>query len=445
MEKSILKKFRDNIPAPVNQLLSPFIRHMLVGNSLFKKNYQMLIERESMSDMEINIIQIQKLKEILCHAYTNVPYYKDLFHEISFDPFLFKDVSELEQIPFLTRELINKNFERLISTKKIRKGYYTATTGGSSGHPLKIYMDYNSIYEENAFIYYNRRKLGYSFGDKLVTFRGIDIGPSFWKNNPMHKEIIMSPLKLSKQSLPEYLNRINSFNPVFFNGYLSAIWYFAKLLEESNLEFKPVLKGIFLISENADPKQRQFIENFFKVKSSTFYGHSERCIFGEEIHPNQYKFDPFYGYTETIPNSENRFSIVGTGFLNKTMPLIRYKTDDECELINGYYKIDGKRMSTVGLIGYNNEFVTGSAFDLEDVIFHNIVNYQFIQTEKGKADLRIIVNDKFTPSELESVRNDINHKTKGIIDFKIEIVQDMILSPRGKFQQYLINIKDQPL
>ena len=134
-----------------------------------------------------------------------------------------------------------------------------------------------------------------------------------------------------------------------------------------------------MISENIDIAQRDFLENYFKVKSLTFYGHSERCIIAEEILPNEYAFDPYYGYTETVENGDGSSFMVGTGFLNKTMPLIRYKTDDRVIQYDKLYRIDGSRKSTMGLFGINGEFFSQAAFNIHNEILNNVNNISFFK------------------------------------------------------------------
>jgi phenylacetate-CoA ligase len=325
----------------------------------------------------------------------------------------------------------------LISRKEVKGGYYVGKTGGSSGLPLKFLLDFNSIYKENAFIYYYRKKAGYMFNDKLATFRDVGLGTKLCRYDAMYKELIFSPIKLSIVTINNYANRIDDFKPQYLNGYLSVIWYFAKLMESSQITLKTKLKGIFLMSENIDKAQRTFIEHFFNTKSYVHYGHSERCVLAEEKSRNYYQFDPYYGYAEQVHIENNNYSIVGTGFLNYIMPFIRYKTDDVCSPVNQLYTIDGKRSSSVGLHGYNNEFITSAAFDLHKEVFKNIITYQFVQNEKGKADLLLIVNNHFKLSEIELIKNDIYKDTKGIIDFDIKIVDHLILTPRGKSQMYI--------
>ena len=437
MRKQFMKSIRDNIPESLKFVTAPLFRNKLLNNKEFRSYYLLLENRESLSSEKIKEYQLAQLKQILIYSYNFVPFYKELFERISFDPYIISDFKQIEKIPFLTRKIVTENFRQLTSKEKARNGYYIGTTGGSSGLPLKFLLDYDSIYKENAFIYYYRKKLGYEFKDRVATFRNLGDGSNLWKFNPMHNEVIFSSTRLSKVTLVNYVEKINKFKPQYLNGYLSSIWFFSKLLEEKKLKLKVNLKGIFLISENIDSEQRRFIEQFFNVKSSTFYGQSERCVIAEEIIPYKYIFDPYYGYTEQIQIGKNEYSIVGTGFLNHTMPFIRYKTDDVCSPENQYYSIDGKRSSTIGLYGKNNEFLPATGFVLGIQVFKNITTYQFIQKEKGKADLFIVVNGDFQMGEIDIIKKEINFQTNGIIDIEIKIVDTLILSQRGKFQKYI--------
>jgi len=441
MNKDIQKIARDKMPDFLKYIAAPVVRNKLINNKEFLKYYRLLEERESFDSNKLIEFQFEQLKKILIHSFENVPYYYYVFKKVSFDPYSFSDFNQIKKIPFLTREDINKNFNNLISRKKIRNGYYVGSTGGSSGLPLKFLLDYDSVYKENAFIYYFRKKLGYNYNDKLITFRQVDYsGTKLCKFNPMHNETLFLPLRLSKSTISEYARKFNKENPQYINGYLSAIWYFARLLVENSIEIKPKLRGIFLISENIDHKQRAFVEQFFGVKSSTFYGHSERVIIAEEKAEGRYQFDPYYGYTEQVPFQGNKDLIVGTGFLNYTMPLIRYQTDDVCTKEDQYYLIEGKRSSSVGLVGLNDEFVTATVYDLEDRFFKNITSYQFIQNEKGKADMHILVNNEFKLSELDAIINRMNKQTEGVLKINVRIVERLQLTPRGKYQMYILNI-----
>jgi phenylacetate-CoA ligase len=442
MNKHFLKTIRDNIPEPLKHLAAPVFRKKLLNNENFG-NYCLLLDKgEKMDSEDIEEYQLKQLKAVLSYAYRYVPYYTELFDKIDFNPTNCSSPNDIHSIPFLTKEIIRQNFEKLISTEKVRGGYYVATTGGSTGEPLKVLLDYDSIFRENAFIYHFRKRLGYQFEDKLATFRGVEFGNKLWKFNPMHNELVFSPFKLSKLTLQNYVEKINSYNPQYLNGYLSALYFFTKLLEENGIKLSIKLKGIFLISENIDIAQRDFLENYFGIKSSTFYGHSERCVIAEEVRPGLYNPSPFYGYTELINRNETTCEIVSTGFLNRTMPLIRYKTNDVCEKMNDLIRIQGRWNVDDYLVGLNEEKIFHSSFNFHSEIFSNVTNYQFVQNKKGKADLLLVVNKHFEPSEVDVMKREIDKKTKDVIDFNIKVVDNLSLTSRGKFKRFVSNVQN---
>src|ERR1035437_3533211 len=437
MNRQYLKNIRDNMPEQLKYISAPLFRQSLIKNKEFLRYNNLLEQREKLSTEQIKDYQFNQLKRTLIHSYQTVPYYTELFGKISFDPFRFSDYDEIKIIAYLTRKIITDNFDKLISKKKVKNGYYIATTGGSTGSPLRFLLDYDSVFKENAFLYHYRKKLGYKLNDRMATFRQVKFGEDLWQYNPMHNEFIFFPIKLTKASIVNVTKKINEFKPKYLNGYPSSIWYFAKLLDENKVKHHLDLKGIFLMSENIDEKQRAFIEEFFKVKSFVHYGHSERCVLAEGISENLYRFDPYYGFTEQIPNENGSYNIVGTGFLNRSMPFIRYKTDDICIPEKQYYHIEGKRSSTIGLYGMNDEFIPSSAFDLSNPVFKNILCYQFIQSVKGEADLLVIVSKNFEMQELSVINALLTKKSKNIININVKIVETLVLSPRGKFETYI--------
>jgi phenylacetate-CoA ligase len=441
MNKRFLKSIRDKMPESLKSVVAPYLRNKLIRNKEFLKYYEMLQKRESMSFDEINEYQFNELRNILMYSYENVPYYTELFNRINFKPGKIASFDDINVIPCLTKALIRQNFEKLKSVRKIRGGSYSTTTSGSTGEPLKVFLDFDSFFRETAFIYYYRRKLGYTFEDKVVTFRGIGFGDKLYSRNPINNETIFSPFKLSSLNIELYRNKINELRPAYFNGYISAIYHFAKLLSDNNKSLDFQLKGIFLTSENINDEERLFVELFFKVKTITFYGHTERCVIAQEFNYNEYRFDPYYGYTQKLNLHDNIFEIIGTGFLNKTMPLIRYRTNDTCTITaDDMISISGRRDKNDFMVGKNDEKITHPALHILSDILVNVTNYQFIQEKKGHAVLLIVPNKDFHKSEIPVIKNSIERNMKGVIEFEIKIGDHLILSPGGKYQMFINNI-----
>jgi phenylacetate-CoA ligase len=443
MDKRFLKSLRDKMPESLKHVTAFYIRNRLLNNKEFLKYYNLLQKRENMSAGQIREYQLFELKNILMHSYKNVPYYTELFDNIGFKPEKVKSFDDIKSIPFLTKDLVRQNFEKLISVKNIKGGSYSTTTSGSTGEPLKILLDFDSFFRETAFIYYFRRQLGYRFEDKLVTFRGIRFGNKLYSHNPVNNETIFSPFRLSAKNIDFYCKKINELKPAYLNGYISAIYYFAKLLSDKNQSLDFQLKGIFFISENINESERLFVESFFNVKTITFYGHTERCVIAQEFRHGEYQFDPFYGYTELLNPQDEVHDIIGTGFMNKTMPLIRYKTNDTCRIMDGnMISISGRRDINDFMIGSGDEKITHPALHILSDILVNVNNYQFIQDRKGHAVLLIVPNKDFHPSEIPVIKNAIERNMRGVIEFEVKIGDKLILSPGGKYQMFISNIRD---
>ena len=118
ISKNFLKHIRDNLPEPLKYLMAPLFRNKLIKNIEFNKYYRLLENRELLNSEQIREYQLNQLKQLLIYSYQNVPYYRELFNSITFDPYKFSDFEQIKQIPFLTREVIRNNSDKLITTGK---------------------------------------------------------------------------------------------------------------------------------------------------------------------------------------------------------------------------------------------------------------------------------------------------------------------------------------
>ena len=157
------------------------------------------------------------------------------------------------------------------------------------------------------------------------------------------------------------------------------------------------LKGILAISESLYPRQKEIIEKAFECKIISFYGHTEGLIFaGNTPCEEGYLLDPRYGFTEII-NGE----LVGTGFINKATPLLRYKTGDIASVLDEnrkssdlfsmmrLEKVEGRWRQEI-IIGKSGSKISITALNMHSAIFKNVERFQFYQNRPGKVELRIV-------------------------------------------------------
>ena len=88
---------------------------------------------------KIKILQLRKLKKLLIHSYENIEFYRDRMDSSGFEPYAIRDISELAQLPVLTKEEYRSFIDGLLMSNPGKyKSWYFDQTSGSSGIPLKI-------------------------------------------------------------------------------------------------------------------------------------------------------------------------------------------------------------------------------------------------------------------------------------------------------------------
>lgn len=440
MKGKLLKKLNQNMPDLIKKIFIKQIRAKVINNSVFKETKNELKNFEDLSEEEKNKFHLEKLKETLIYAYENTIFYKKTFDKVGFNPYNFSDIKEMDKIPTINKELILERFDEFLSKENI--DYYEAFTGGSTGKPLRIFLDTNSIYREKAFVYNYWSKFGYDYkNSKIITFRGLEFGNKIYKYNPIDNQIIVNPFKLSAENIDEYVKIINKFNPEFFHGYVSAIYNFCRLLDKKNIKLKANIKCVFFISENVTYEERRYIEKVLNCKSNIFYGHSERAVFAEYFN-DSYEFNKLYTHVDFLKkkDTENLYEIACTGLLNKKMIFIKYIPDDVVKINNGKIHIYGHWDKEL-LIGKNNENISIASINFHNNVFSKVKFYQFEQFERGKVVLNIVEDSKLTENDKKEILEILNKKIKDCIEVKIKIVNDIELTNRGKYKKVIKHFK----
>lgn len=421
--------------------------------SYYRDFYKQIDDFFQLSLEEKRKVQLKKIQEIVKYAYFNVPYYKELFDKNNIS-YKINSFEEFEKIPYLTKDIIRNNLDRLKSQEKIKN--IKITTGGTTGMPMEFFLDKKVVINEVAFVdyYWNKFSNKYKNTSRIAILRG-NIPSKNKKFERIGNKLILSSFKLSKNNTEEYLKILEEFNPDYLHIYPSSLSLVAEYILENDIKINlPNLKGIYSSSETLNDFQRKIIEKVFKVKICDLYGHSERAVIAfDNIKNENYTLDLLYGYTELI--NENNKSIisealeegevVATGFWNKSMPFIRYKTGDkaissgECDSLK---KISG-RNSEYFVDKDSNKII----FICSDEPFWNckekVDAYQYIQNEIGKCQLKIVKSKKYLLSE--SDKKEIINELKRLypnIEFHILYVENIERTERGKYKYLIQNIKE---
>ena len=391
-----------------------FIKYFKQGNLHDRINYlrwfQFIEKSQWWSKDELLNYQWQKIKTLLNHAYNYVPYYNELFRNIGAAPDDIKTLEDYGKIPFLTKAIVKKRMNDLISThlrNKSKLSYFT--TGGSTGQPLGFYrLKANEGYDR-AFMNQQWKRVGYIENSRRVILRG-----ELVKNNQVYQKFrfsndwLLSSYHLSEDTISQYIDILNKIKPEFFHVYPSSMYIFTQLFIHSKLVLNFQPKAILCGSEPIFGYQRELMEKTFNSRVYSWLGQAEGAVMaGECEYSSDYHSWPMYSYIEFINDKDkilNTFGssgeIVGTTINNYTFPFIRYKTGDlatykldHCEKCGRQFTILNNlqgRIQDVVILADGTAFPIGPAiFGIHDDKWTMINAIQIVQEKKGEILIRI--------------------------------------------------------
>ncbi|UCH14159.1 MAG: phenylacetate--CoA ligase family protein [Bacteroidales bacterium] len=426
----------------------------------YLKTKRFLKKTEYNSKEEIEAKQLRLLKRIIEHSYKNVPYYHDLFNRENISPDDIKKLEDIKKIPYLTKDIIRENIDRIISPTVPKKYIKNVLSGGTSGLPLEFYLDKRTSSPiEMAYIQHLWKRIGFKLYDRCIVLRGealsVKEDKKYWKMNRSINWLSMSSFHINDQTFSIYLDKINSFKPKFIIAYPSVIYLLAVLFKRYDIPPIKSLKAIILSSESVYESQRKYIENVFNTRAFSYYGLSEKCCIAAECENSTfYEFAPYYGFVEYINQDEEwctkedeKGEIVATSFNNYAFPFIRYKTGDTCIFTN---KKQTERNWPVikQIIGRAQEFLvdrTNSVvtFTCHDEPFYTIIKkinaYQFHQDKPGEIKVLIENIEPLDETELSKVKEELNDYYKDIA-FTFETEKSIARTKSGKLKYLIQNL-----
>jgi len=411
---------------------------------VFRRTARQLQEYDEYNSEFALSLQRKKLSSLLYYSIKNVPFYQDIASKWLDSQHIINEPFEvLRDFPILSKENLINDGDKFISRVCPKSKRYTATTGGSTGRPISIQISDSMWSSEWAYVYNLLREFGVTPSHRRVSFRGtsnLDLSTSRpFQENPVYKELRVSPFFLSENNTHDILTKWYSFNPTFVHGYPSAIKDFIGLLSEDECEkIFHNIRVILLVSENIQYKEMRQIEKITKTPVTSFYGHTERACFAPWKREQKLWVPEWsYGVSELRNNK-----LVVTGFHNLAMPLIRYDTDDavSCSLFSdgtlspfsGFESIMG-RWSSDFLIGAGGQKITMTALNVHSEIMNKVGKYQLVQNKLGEAELRIVIRDEVNRNSIaKKVYEEFQNKCGESLKLNYKIVSEIPLTSIGK-------------
>lgn len=298
-----------------------------------------LLESQWLDGDALRALQVSQLNALVRRAYADVPFYGKRGRaglEIT-------DLADLRQLPVLTKDEVKAAGRSLVSDAYHGR-LLEIHTGGTTGKPLTVYCQRESLQRNYAFFARLREWAGIEEGDRVATFAGrrvvpSEAGPPYWRHNLASRTLLLSSYHISPATVDRYLDALARFQPQLIDSYPSSLAPLAaRIRVRGSAGFRP--KGIITSSETLLPHARAELEDAFGCPVFDHYGSAEMVALVTMCREGRYHVNPEFGVVELLRDGEpvqpgETGEIVATGFVNPVMPLIRYATGDSAVLGTG--------------------------------------------------------------------------------------------------------------
>ncbi len=350
-------------------------------------------------------ISQERLVKILEFAQTKVPYYQDLFRQNALDPQkIAKDIRYLEDIPFLTKDIIREQGERMLSRSLSEVRHHAYKTGGSTGRSCTFYYDQVATDYSAAVTLYARERVGKNkFRSELHFASRFPDSPALtgWFTREDFKCFAMNRTniffdRLDDVGLAQIWKTLNRRKPYLVHAHPSTIYALACYIQKQYGAAK-----VFTIFESSgellEAYQRDVISKTLGCEVIDRYGLAELGVMAYQLDGGEGEMQIFdsecLAESITFDETDTGFEeLVFTGFRNQLMPLIRYRTGDLGHISrnsNGIFltNVVGRIHDQVSINGINH-----ATHHIQDILDHKVGGIQEFQIDlrTNPPKLRIV-------------------------------------------------------
>ncbi len=301
---------------------------------------------------ELRRLQDEKLKRLLKHAYSSVPYYRTKFRRSGLTPDDFRCVADLKKIPLLTKDDIRRNSSYGLRARGVQ-AQFSKVTSGTTGASVGIAYSREFILVRDTLYLRRLVNFGLKPWDTVVTIWDPE---RRWRSRIAQDGSVESTTQLSEVPFATFLGRpipqvkvvrsipagaraeaegLSELKPSFIFCRPSHLRRIGVAMRAAGLSIAP--KGLVCTNEILTESCARELEIGFGAKTLRMYGSTEAgsigadCRFRTGIHLNE-DYSIFEVLRDGEPVAPGEIGeLVVTQLHNPSMPLIRYPVGDLVE------------------------------------------------------------------------------------------------------------------
>jgi phenylacetate-CoA ligase len=372
----------------------------------------------------VEAARMQLLRALLEHAGQQVPYYRDLFRQIGFDPRGVRSLGDLEALPRLTRPIMQAEGARMLAEDVPVTARIVGRTGGTTGVPLAFWQDRNFGKHNESAAWMSDMIAGRRYGSPTVYVVGapFDHQPyAGWlglARKWLRNENLYSSRVMSDDAWLRLHHTLEARPPDILVAFASAAADMARVLARAGLTPRYPRVAVIPTGEALEPEMRRDLERVFPAPVFNRYGSREAGLIACEceahagLHLNQADI-----YVESI--GADVYSEPGelliTQLRNYAMPFIRYQIDDLAVLARGPCSCGRTSPMLLRVAGRKTPIFTTASGDYVESIrltaavrmVPGVRQFQLIEEAVGRLRLLVAPGPGCAPDGFAVARADI--------------------------------------
>jgi phenylacetate-CoA ligase len=419
----------------------------------FEAKLRELLESEWWDSDAIVAYQDSQVRDLVRHAYTHVPFYRDRMRAERITPDDIRGVRDLAALPITTKADVREHAARLQAEAAGHGAMVKMHTSGTTATSLQFAVDRDAIPFRWAVWWRHRARFGVRPGEWHVNFTGKPVVPAsadrppFWRRSRPLQQYLVNMQQLTPDHIESLARDLDVRGARFFSGYPSVVHVYCRLIVEAGIQLERPPRFVFTGAENMLDQQRRDIEAATGATLSDQYGFTEGCGNASHCEHFVYHEDFEYGVLECVDpeplsGGETRGRIVATGFASHGFPFIRYDVGDIGVWANDDYRCPCGRASRVLLRidGRIDDYVVtpeGRRIMRFDYLFkdtHDIREAQVIQERLGEVVIKVVPGGPGVTRDLDEVRVLVKEWISPSLDVRFEIVGELPRQPGGKLR-----------
>ncbi|MER7667357.1 AMP-binding protein [Kitasatospora sp. NPDC096128] len=424
----------------------------LRGRAGVKERLQWLRANQERTPAEIAELQFDKLRATVRHAYRTVPYYRRVMDERGIRDL--ETAADLRKLPLLTRDVLIREQEQLVSSEADRATLQTNYSSGSTGRRAQFQQDadfrmWMRAHQLRTYEWCS----GWKLGDPFVLLWGSEIYWSFKQlvdraENLLSNRREFNTFRLSPQLVTSVTDELVRFQPALVSTYSNAMHLIAKEAERRSLRI-PGLRAVQGTSEPLPPALRETIARVLECEVYDKYGMRETNIVSHEqpgggamLIQAENVFVEFLDENDE-PCADGRTGrMVLTTLNNSSMPLIRYETSDLAAPLpaSAATSLPYPAMTSVAgrlqdlIVTPSGDHVDAYLFSYLFMRFPEVHWFQVVQSEPHRLAVKVYTPQGLSRQTTETLTERIHHHTGFPFEIDFESLDRMPESSTGKFR-----------